>query len=130
MFRFRPEVLRAIEILREHDEGRATWAKDDLPASLTCPEGAWLRLEPGDESVNGAVELVRGEYWNDGIAPEVIARVHRDANASIVAEDGPRSSPKTDRGRSLGSGGREVSEAPYSARCSTIRGYAPHASCG
>lgn len=74
--RGKPGDLEAIEaIQRTH------------PANLELFRHEDVRIEVAPTDVNGAVALVRDEYWNVDVRPELLAESHRCSAAWILGRD-------------------------------------------
>jgi GNAT superfamily N-acetyltransferase len=72
---------RAIEALLEANPSVP------VPAFLQAPCGLRLHCALDERSLASAVELLADEYWNRGLAREVVAQAHRGASAWVGASD-------------------------------------------
>lgn len=71
-----PGDLEAIEAIR-----------DAHPEPLSLFDHGDVRFEVAPRDVEGAVRLVRDEYWNVGIEPDLLAESHRQSDAWILGRD-------------------------------------------
>jgi ribosomal protein S18 acetylase RimI-like enzyme len=81
---------RAVELVLAANPRTRAPAFLAAPAAFAEFEGARLvcALDPRDEkSIDAAVALLAGCYWNAGVVPERIARAHRGAAAWVGARD-------------------------------------------
>lgn len=76
-----PGDTRALELIREANPDTP------VPGFLAAPEGARLHAWLDGARAPEAAALVGGEYWNDGFAPEELARAHRESPAWVGASD-------------------------------------------
>jgi GNAT superfamily N-acetyltransferase len=76
-----PGDPRAVELVRA--------ANPDAPAPpiFRAPAGARLSCALDEHDVEGALALVAGAYWNEGVPPGRIARAHLGAQAWVGAHD-------------------------------------------
>lgn len=74
-----PGDLRALRLVREASPLDAPWP------FLRGPLGSSLEPSPDEREVDEAVALVGGEYWNEGISPEVLREAHLESSAWVVA---------------------------------------------
>lgn len=76
-----PGDLRAIDLVRE--------ANPELgaPAFLAVPAGARLVCAPTLADADAAGALLVGQYWNEGVPQDILARSQRGASAWLVARD-------------------------------------------
>lgn len=76
-----PGDLEAIGVIRDaHPD-------DPRPAFLRGPAGTTFDVAPSAPFVEGAVDLVAGEYWNEGVPRPALRRAHAESTAWIVARD-------------------------------------------
>lgn len=63
---------------------------DPLPEFLQGPGGLRLVVAPGERHVDGAVELLAGEYWNHDVPTDTLRAAQLGSDAWVVALDGDR----------------------------------------
>jgi nitroimidazol reductase NimA-like FMN-containing flavoprotein (pyridoxamine 5'-phosphate oxidase superfamily)/ribosomal protein S18 acetylase RimI-like enzyme len=77
-----------------------------LPSWLRGPAGVRLVVALDDREIEDAAALVEGEYWNEGVARERIARAMRASSALVGARDAQGRLVAT--ARAVGDGTRHV----------------------
>lgn len=76
-----PGDLAALRAVRDAHPARPT------PPWMTGPAQTTFEVAPDEREVDAAVELLAGQYWNEGIEPPRIRAAHLASPAWIVAKD-------------------------------------------